>query len=37
MIAYVRTHFQRLTRAELAEQFNYSERQVTACCASGRA
>ena len=29
MIAYVRTHFQRLTRAELAEQFNYSERQVT--------
>ena len=29
MLAYIKTHFQDLTRADLAKQFNYSERQVT--------
>ncbi len=29
MLTYIRTHFHELTRADLARQFNYSERQVT--------
>lgn len=29
IIAYIRTHFDTVTRAELAEHFSYSERQIT--------